>query len=285
MEKIERTYHSNGELESEVTLIGGKPHGVTRRWHANGVLESESPVCNGLANGVCRRWNADGKLLGEFELKNGTGTFKEWYPDGRPKLETTLVNGIPNGRMRMWGESGDLFQETYLLKGKPVSKKKYADACKKYSALPTFPSENDQTPADAAWPSDKSKAKYRKGKATSDEKRRHSEIISKFRGKPNQAEAREWLKNNAGAWLGEFDHSVSLAAVEDGYQAGALKIVAADIQKNEQGIETSDHLLVDLPSDPKRRKRIFTWSNQLAMESGFDGDRDWGQSELFILFD
>ena len=53
----------------------------------------------------------------------------------------------------------------------------------------------------------------------------------------------------------------------------------------EQDNEITKHLVVELPPRGAERKRVFAWAGALALESGFDPDEDWGQTELYVMLD
>ena len=110
----------------------------------------------------------------------------------------------------------------------------------------------------------------------------HNKTIAKYRASANQNEAREWLaggKPGSIRSLGEWDAETSQDIIENGYRAGAIKILAVDIGRSDHGDESTNHLIVELPTQPSKRSRMFKWSNELANQSGFGDDPDWGQSE------
>ena len=84
--------------------------------------------------------------------------------------------------------------------------------------------------------------------------------------------------------LGEMDLVGSRTLVEKGHAAGAQKIIAVAIETDEEKNETTNHLIVEIPVKDSKRKRVFEWVNELAQQSGFDPETDWGQAELLIFF-
>jgi hypothetical protein len=157
---------------------------------------------------------------------------------------------------------------------KQVSKKKYDEACKSDATLPRY-EDKDPKPK-LKLPS----TKYQKRKTAISEKERkqHDEFIAKFRAQANQAEAREWLAKNENRNVGEMAPEESRQTIEEGYKAGAAKITAVEIKD-----ESTNCLIVELPQKETKRRRVFEWNNELAQNSGFDPDEDWGQNELFIF--
>lgn len=273
---VERTFHPNGQLSTEVTIKNGLPNGVTRNWHPNGVLALEAPVKDGVVEGTARQWNDSGQLLGTYEILNGSGVMKHWHPNGRLSGEITFVNGQFDGRIRTWDETGELIGEEFQIANKKVSKKKYIKACKSNPTLPRY-DENDLNPK-LKLPS----TKYQRSKiAVPDEgRKKHHDFIAELRAKPNQAEARQWLAGNERRFLGEMAPEASREVIEQGYRVGAVKITAVDIQD-----ETTNCMIVELPPKGVKRRKVFEWNNEIAQSSGFDPDADWGQNELFVFFD
>jgi hypothetical protein len=75
-------------------------------------------------------------------------------------------------------------------------------------------------------------------------------------------------------------HEDSLEIIEDGYKAGATKIIAVEIED-----ETSDRLIVYIPTAGLKRERVFKWHSVVTQKCGWDPNDDWGQDELFVFFD
>jgi hypothetical protein len=273
--KIQRSYYENGLLRGECSVNEGKSVGTTRLWHENGVLSWECPFDNGLENGLVRQWNRDGNILGEYRMYQGTGFSKHWYENGQLERESYSIGGKLCGRFRCWMEDGNIVSTTYYIMDKAVSKRKYEKACLNDPTLPRY--EDGRPKPKCRLPS----TKYRKRKisVSEEERDKHNKIIADFRGKSNQAEARQWLANNENRNVGEMTPDAAREVIEGGYKAGAIRITAVDIQG-----DTTDCLIVELPQKGNQRKEVFEWNNELALSSGFDPDDDWGQSELFVYF-
>jgi antitoxin component YwqK of YwqJK toxin-antitoxin module len=124
-----RSWHPNGTLAKQWTLVNGLVQGVMREWHENGVLARETPFERGLINGTVKQWSTQGKLLGEYELRFGRGVKREWNDDGTPSLEIEqLTESGTKGKV--WDDLGNA-SEVYLWNGKPVSKKKFFEKLKR----------------------------------------------------------------------------------------------------------------------------------------------------------
>jgi hypothetical protein len=74
------------------------------------------------------------------------------------------------------------------------------------------------------------------------------------------------------------------------YEAGAETVHVANIQKEawrikDEGGPYADSLVVVLPKDKEKRKKLFEINRVEAEREGFDGMRDAGQKELFFWWD
>ena len=136
--ELKQTFHPEGGLAAEVTLINGLPNGVTRFWHANGVLAKELPVKDGVVEGIAKQWNTKGGLLGSYEIRGGCGIAKEWYDNGQLMGETTFLDGAFTGRQRDWFEDGQPAGVSFWIKNLKVSADRYQTACKDNPRLPRY---------------------------------------------------------------------------------------------------------------------------------------------------
>jgi antitoxin component YwqK of YwqJK toxin-antitoxin module len=126
MNDVRRSYHANGNIRSELTLVDGVPHGVTRHWHDNGQLKSQIPLENGLVHGEWKEWNSKGELLGSSHLEQGTGKVYSWYPPDGPLMGISeFVDGVPHGLQVTYDIDGTELGRQYWLDGREVSKKEY----------------------------------------------------------------------------------------------------------------------------------------------------------------
>jgi hypothetical protein len=274
--EIEKKYHPNGQLRWQATIKNGKPFGMVRHWHENGVLKEECPCDDeGLEHGIVKNWNKHGVLLGECSMDHGTGVIKSWYENDQLESESYYIRGKCCGRSRMWWEDGTLMSVNYHLEGKNVAKKKYIEACKKDSALPCY--EDDHL--EPKEPKISGTYQKRKVPASEWDRYQHGEFIKKFMRKPNRGEARQWLRGDENRCIGEMTHEDSVEFIEEGYGAGATKIIAVEIEG-----ETTNCLIVELPSARARRERVFEWNSEFAQKTGWDPYDDWGQNELFVYF-
>jgi hypothetical protein len=98
-----------------------------------------------------------------------------------------------------------------------------------------------------------------------------------------KAEALEWLRAAPSEMrtVGELEPKDALALVRRIYDAGARKVLVADIQDSPVG-EDSNVLLVELPTDTESREQLFQIQAEVVEPLGFEGDADDGQQYLFV---
>jgi hypothetical protein len=100
-----------------------------------------------------------------------------------------------------------------------------------------------------------------------------------------KAEALEWLRAetpDSMRVLGEYlDNEAALGLVQRMYDAGAVKVLVIDI-KDWAGGESSNDLLVELPSEARPRRRLLEIQAELVVPEGFEGDVDEGQQYVFV---
>jgi hypothetical protein len=105
-----------------------------------------------------------------------------------------------------------------------------------------------------------------------------------------KAEALAWLEGSAGKnTLGELmttDESIDI--IKAAYEAGAEEIFAIEIDEYDESdgvYENTGKLIVRLPSDASARERVVQWCAKQAEAQGFDGEKDEGQTHIFVALD
>lgn len=99
---------------------------------------------------------------------------------------------------------------------------------------------------------------------------------------PHKAEALAWLQTKDGKTrtIGDSSENLnaadSLRLAQDLYNAGAVRVVAVDIE-SDTFLETTSTLIVELPPAPNDRKRVFVVEARVAKANGFDSAMDTGQ--------
>ena len=105
----------------------------------------------------------------------------------------------------------------------------------------------------------------------------------------NKAEVRSWLENthtdeyfvNLGE-LGSNEESLDL--VDKFYDAGAVEVIAVEIDKYEEG-ENTGKLVIVLPEDTEKRAKVLGLCSEIAEGQGFDRVEDFGQKRVFLMLD
>ncbi|MCR9120064.1 MAG: hypothetical protein NXI22_24265 [bacterium] len=114
------------------------------------------------------------------------------------------------------------------------------------------------------------------------------DFIQQCLDSPNAEEAREWL-NGASEEnfrnLGELSSTEeSLQLVDEIYAAGAVKVFAVDIDREEED-ENSGKLVIELSDDQAEREATLAIAGKLAIVQGFEAEPDTGQRHVFVTLD
>jgi hypothetical protein len=109
-----------------------------------------------------------------------------------------------------------------------------------------------------------------------------------------QYEALAWLASNPNpyALAGNRFYSTedAITFVEMLYEAGAVEVLVTNIYDEDWRIKAeggpyADSLIIHLPQDIEKRKRLFEISNDEAVREGFSPERDVGQETLILWWD
>ena len=238
-----------------------KPEWIERRYYPDGNLQEEIHYRGSSPHGAWRQWHPNGQLAGEWWLDKGVyvnGTNRTWHPDGSLASEVAYRNERIVSE-RHYSTSGKLLPSRAEYQLKLLSK--WASKAKR--AKPTRSARVD--PASAA----------------------ESDKFCMDRLAGQTADAREWLLTSSDLAmrnLGEMDTETSIALVTHLHDLGAPAVLAVEIETmlgSDQ--QTSNQLIVRLPSDPQLRAQLFTFGGQQAREQGFDAEKDSGQQYLYLL--
>jgi hypothetical protein len=106
--------------------------------------------------------------------------------------------------------------------------------------------------------------------------------------RPEDPEAREWLRSNPGhapLAANAFDADDARAFVDSLYAAGAVRVVIASENIRDEDPPYCDALRVQLPADPAARAAVLALTNAQAESEGFDPADDTGQEVVFLWWD
>lgn len=265
----EATYYDSGQLKSEVVHFDDGRSSITRRWHENGALKSEAPFMDSQYHGVVRQWNASQRLLGESILENGTGIFRTWHDNGVMTSEAALRGGVPHGRMRIWDEVGEFTGDAFFINGRQVSRRKYDLSCDRDDSLPKYHPEDTASVdenAEATVPPSDLEVDY-----------------------SSRCDAIEWLHGSSGQCvrtIGELPSvEDSISWVNEFIEGGANRVFVIYVQTDDDGGQNTGHLLIELPSEPRDRKRALEFCNEQNRLTGHRSVKDVGQQFVHVILD
>lgn len=115
------------------------------------------------------------------------------------------------------------------------------------------------------------------------------EFCQQFLSAPDTREVLEWLQS---APVGEFrslgesgSTEDSIALAQEIYDAGAVEVLAVEIDDYEGEGQNTGKLVIKLPSGSEKRKPVLAWAGAIAESHGFDAERDTGQAYVFVMLD
>jgi antitoxin component YwqK of YwqJK toxin-antitoxin module/membrane-associated protease RseP (regulator of RpoE activity) len=102
--------YPNGDLQREQHYDHGVNRGRYKSWHENGQQESEGDFREGKPHGTWTYWYENGQKRTERHYHEGAlqGTSTAWYETGKRKSETDYVNDKPKGASNEWYENGQI---------------------------------------------------------------------------------------------------------------------------------------------------------------------------------
>ncbi len=110
-------------------------------------------------------------------------------------------------------------------------------------------------------------------------------IITNLLADRSKQEVLTWLKKGISALphtLGVLNAAESSKLAKKLYDAGAMKVWAVEIQKDEEYQNTS-RLVVQLPKEKDKRFKVFKIVNALGRKQGFDPTPDWRQTHVLVM--
>lgn len=268
-EEIERTFHRNGRVFQEVPFVGGQINGVIREWHRNGNIAREVPMKDGVRQGICKQWNDKGELLGTFEMSMGTGISKQWFPNGQIEFEASIVDEQFTGRMRRWDEDGTLVQLAFFQGNRMLSREDYHSASEADASLPSYVREADDENTTV-----KGSRSRRSG---------HERLIARLLS-TRTANASQWLNMVtpiSTPAFGKMNAAESAAFLTALREAGAVDVLAVDIDEGRTGEQSADKLVVVLPTDQLKRQAIRRYCSSRKCE--MTPENETGHSHLAIF--
>jgi hypothetical protein len=110
-----------------------------------------------------------------------------------------------------------------------------------------------------------------------------------FLGSPNTRDVLKWLGESTETdfrSIGELSSTEeSIAFAKEIYDAGAVEVLAVEIDDYPDEGQNTGKLLIKLPNGSEERTRVFARAGQISQTQGFDPATDSGQSYLFVMLD
>ena len=101
-----------------IDWVDGKVHGLVRSWHANGQLESQREMSLNRKQGVSTAWYPDGSLMLVEDYDSGELTKGKYYKKGNSSPISTIVKG--QGVATLFDNNGIFTRKIEYFGGKPV---------------------------------------------------------------------------------------------------------------------------------------------------------------------
>lgn len=109
--EVEKTYHENGKINTELEVVNKMAHGLYKSYHDNGQLKVIIKFENGLqVDGMVNSYDESGNLIRTVNVINGNknGPFKEFYPSGTLKKEGEYKDDEIIGEPIEYSEDGSI---------------------------------------------------------------------------------------------------------------------------------------------------------------------------------
>lgn len=120
MTKIQKTYFSNGQIQTICDIVNGEKHGEFTRYFENGQIAIISTYVHGKSHGSLKEYYENGQIAEEGEYINGEYEVTNfWLESGEQLLRKGTGKTI-----RKYGAFDEDIYEQYFDNGKFVGEKK-----------------------------------------------------------------------------------------------------------------------------------------------------------------
>jgi hypothetical protein len=99
---------------------------------------------------------------------------------------------------------------------------------------------------------------------------RDDAFYQRILAKPNNQDVAEWRKSGQPVLLGEQTRETSAAILDELFAAGAVRIVATDVEKDPGFGLATNWIVIELPRDAASRPRMFALLQRLSDKNGWD---------------
>ena len=104
-------YYSNGQVESDVKYLSGKPHGDFSTYYRDGTQEMKGSYNLGNLSGKSLGWFSNGNqsFVGLYDDEGQRhGEWSWYYENGKLKIRQVFKHGVLNGKWEEFDEKGSL---------------------------------------------------------------------------------------------------------------------------------------------------------------------------------
>ncbi len=110
----ETTYFPSGEIKSKIPYVSGKIHGAVAWWYESGGKEVDRIVDEGIEHGLeSWRYESGEKRVAHMRNKNNAPLLLTyWYKSGAKEEETYYIDAEEYSRVR-WDEEGNVIEVYY----------------------------------------------------------------------------------------------------------------------------------------------------------------------------
>lgn len=195
--------------------------------------------------------------------------------------------GLLDIAIQIYYQTGSIVSEMYFVKRRLVSHARYEKARADFPDMPPADASLEDLSGDLAEGAARERRKHRKAMpnhlADPEQARLIDEFCMSLMTQGEHADAIAWVEAPTHT-LGELTNAGSKKLVQKLAKLGCESIHACDIDTENADANTG-HLVVELPTDAPRRKRILREIERLAHQHGYEGDLDDGQGYAYIKLD
>jgi hypothetical protein len=220
-------------------------------------------------------------------LPSGKTIIRHYADDGQLTKEMHSYGALGIACSMTYSD-GSKIEELYFVKQRLVGRKRYEKARLDFPDMPAA----DESIADVG---------AEMNKLVRQERRQHLEAAKRHESDPKRAEENDafctglmnegecqdamiWIKSTSHT-LGEIDNANSCKVLERLTRCGCKRIFACQIDRYEDGLKNTGHLVVELPKETAVRQKTFLEIDKLARSRGFCAPFDDGQQYAYIHLD
>ncbi|PIS01794.1 MAG: hypothetical protein COT84_00260 [Chlamydiae bacterium CG10_big_fil_rev_8_21_14_0_10_35_9] len=139
---VRKTYHPNGQLQSESHFVNNQLHGPQTKYTVTGKPLLEQYFHNGALDGLKKQYRNGKKVLEiPYVMGQKNGVEKHYDLDGTLTAEIPYENNIKHGRSRY--QSEDFSDLIWHFRGKPVTRNEFNDLVTREKMLAELSLDND----------------------------------------------------------------------------------------------------------------------------------------------